>query len=319
MAAQRTRSITFRTMLHILPYHNPLVLAAMIHEFSLLDERPYEFGVGRGHGWIPLAAGLPMTRRRATDEEALDLFVAALHNDVVSFNGEYWNVEDSHIVPFSGHRFRVILGGRPTRRTTSPRNTAGASPCRHSSPTPRSRTSSTSTARSARSTARRPTSSGSSVLHRRRRRAREARGGAAHARLPRRECVAADRFHAAADRQAERGGLRLLRVRDHGAARRDSVRRDDRRRHRVGRNARRCRRAHPRDDRGLRRPHRDRDHDEPRRRRALEGDQGAGAVRAARDPTRARAREPKRRPRLSTGRRAALRRAPATRRGKRDA
>ena len=48
MAAQRTRSISFRTMLHILPYHNPLVLAAMIHEFSLLTNGRYEFGVGRG-------------------------------------------------------------------------------------------------------------------------------------------------------------------------------------------------------------------------------------------------------------------------------
>ena len=40
MAAARTRRINFRTMLHVLPYHNPLVLAAMIHEFSLLDRRP---------------------------------------------------------------------------------------------------------------------------------------------------------------------------------------------------------------------------------------------------------------------------------------
>jgi alkanesulfonate monooxygenase SsuD/methylene tetrahydromethanopterin reductase-like flavin-dependent oxidoreductase (luciferase family) len=112
MAAQRTRSIKFRTMLHILPYHNPLVLAAMIHEFSLLTNGRYEFGVGRGHGWIPLAAGLPMDETsRDRYEEALDLFVAGLHNDVVSHKGEYWEIDESHIVPFSGHKFRVILGG----------------------------------------------------------------------------------------------------------------------------------------------------------------------------------------------------------------
>src|SRR5689334_25033881 len=39
MAAARTRDITFRTMLHILPYHNPLVLAAMIHEFRSEERR----------------------------------------------------------------------------------------------------------------------------------------------------------------------------------------------------------------------------------------------------------------------------------------
>jgi alkanesulfonate monooxygenase SsuD/methylene tetrahydromethanopterin reductase-like flavin-dependent oxidoreductase (luciferase family) len=116
MAASRTRNIKFRTMLHILPYHNPLVLAAMIHEFSLLTGGRYEFGVGRGHGWIPSAAGLPLDETsRPRYEEALDLFIEALHNETVTFQGEYWNVDDSHIIPFSGHRFRVILGGTSDR------------------------------------------------------------------------------------------------------------------------------------------------------------------------------------------------------------
>jgi flavin-dependent trigonelline monooxygenase, oxygenase component len=112
MAAERTRTINFRTMLHILPYHNPLVLAAMIHEFAILTKGRYEFGVGRGHGWIPLAAGLPLDESsRPRYEEALDLFVEALHKDVVTFHGEYWNIDDSQIIPFSGQKFRVILGG----------------------------------------------------------------------------------------------------------------------------------------------------------------------------------------------------------------
>ena len=116
MAAARTKSITFRTMLHILPYHNPLVLAAMIHEFSLLTNGRYEFGVGRGHGWIPLAAGLPLDESaRPRYEEALDLFIDGLHKDTVTFHGEHWNVDDSHIIPFSGHRFRVVLGGTSDR------------------------------------------------------------------------------------------------------------------------------------------------------------------------------------------------------------
>jgi alkanesulfonate monooxygenase SsuD/methylene tetrahydromethanopterin reductase-like flavin-dependent oxidoreductase (luciferase family) len=116
MAAARTKRINFRTMLHILPYHNPLVLAAMIHEFSLLTSGRYEFGVGRGHGWIPLAAGLPLDETaRPRYEEALDLFIEGLHHDTVTFHGEYWNVDDSHIIPFSGHRFRVVLGGTSDR------------------------------------------------------------------------------------------------------------------------------------------------------------------------------------------------------------
>lgn len=116
LAAARTRSIRFRAMLHILPYHNPLVLAASIHQFSILTGGRYEFGVGRGHGWIPSPAGLPLDESsRPRYEEALDLFIEALHNERVSFHGEYWNIDDSQIVPFSGHRFRVFLGGTSDR------------------------------------------------------------------------------------------------------------------------------------------------------------------------------------------------------------
>jgi flavin-dependent trigonelline monooxygenase, oxygenase component len=116
MAAARTRRISFRTMLHILPYHNPLVLAAMVHQFSLLTGGRYEFGVGRGHGWIPLAAGIPLDEQsRPRYEEALDLFIEGLEHDVVTFHGQYWDVNESHIVPFSGQRFRVFLGGTSDR------------------------------------------------------------------------------------------------------------------------------------------------------------------------------------------------------------
>ena len=112
MAAERTRDINFRTMLHILPYHNPLVLASQVHEMAVLTEGRYEFGVGRGHGWIPPAAGLPLDEEnRARYDESVDLFIEALHNPVVSFEGKYWNVEGTHIVPFHRQRYRVVLGG----------------------------------------------------------------------------------------------------------------------------------------------------------------------------------------------------------------
>src|SRR5437868_449119 len=62
MAAARTKSIKFRTMLHILPYHNPLVLAAMIHEFSLPK-----------HGW---AVAVPPLLPYAALKDQLDLYRA---------------------------------------------------------------------------------------------------------------------------------------------------------------------------------------------------------------------------------------------------
>ena len=87
-AAQRTRDIRFRTMLHALPYHNPTVLASVIHTTHILTGGRYEWGVGRGHGWIPPKAGVPLDEHaRPRYEEAVDLLLAALENERFSHQG----------------------------------------------------------------------------------------------------------------------------------------------------------------------------------------------------------------------------------------
>jgi alkanesulfonate monooxygenase SsuD/methylene tetrahydromethanopterin reductase-like flavin-dependent oxidoreductase (luciferase family) len=115
-AAQRTRSITFRTMLHALPYHNPAVLASAIAATDLLTGGRYEFGVGRGHGWIPTKAGVALDEdARPRYEEAVDLLFEALAKERLSHHGTYFNVDDSHVVPFPARKFRVYLGGTSDR------------------------------------------------------------------------------------------------------------------------------------------------------------------------------------------------------------
>ena len=59
-AAQRTKNIRFRTLLHMLPYQNPTMLASQIIVTDILTCGRYEWGVGRGHGWIPPQADYPM-------------------------------------------------------------------------------------------------------------------------------------------------------------------------------------------------------------------------------------------------------------------
>ena len=115
-AAQRTQRIRFRTMLHALPYHNPTVLASAIAATDILTGGRYEWGVGRGHGWIPEKAGVPLDEHaRPRYEEAVDLLFAALGNERFSFSGEYYEVADSHIVPFPQRKFRIFLGGTSDR------------------------------------------------------------------------------------------------------------------------------------------------------------------------------------------------------------
>jgi alkanesulfonate monooxygenase SsuD/methylene tetrahydromethanopterin reductase-like flavin-dependent oxidoreductase (luciferase family) len=118
-AAQRTKDIRFRTMLHALPYHNPLVLASAIAVTDILTDGRYEWGVGRGHGWIPEKAGVPLDETaRPRYEEAVDLLFEALGSERFSHHGEYFEVGDSHIVPFPERKFRIYLGGTSDRTYT---------------------------------------------------------------------------------------------------------------------------------------------------------------------------------------------------------
>jgi len=118
-AAQRTRDIHFRTMLHALPYHNPMVLASAIAATDILTGGRYEWGVGRGHGWIPLPAGEPLDEHaRPRYEEAVDLLFTALGQERFSHHGTYFDVDDSHVVPFPTRKFRIFLGGTSDRTYT---------------------------------------------------------------------------------------------------------------------------------------------------------------------------------------------------------
>lgn len=115
-AAQRTRRIKFRTLLHSMPFHNPLVLASEIGVADLLLDGRYEFGVGRGHGWMPPKAGLKLSpESREQYEEAVELLFTALENERFSFSGKHFNVADSGIVPRPERKFRVFLGGTSDR------------------------------------------------------------------------------------------------------------------------------------------------------------------------------------------------------------
>ena len=118
-AAQRTQRIRLRTMLHAQPYHNPTVLASVIHATDVLTGGRYEWGVGRGHGWIPLPAGEPLDEHaRPKYEEAVDLLLTALEQERFTHEGTYFHVPDSHVVPFVDRKYRGYLGGTSDRTYT---------------------------------------------------------------------------------------------------------------------------------------------------------------------------------------------------------
>jgi alkanesulfonate monooxygenase SsuD/methylene tetrahydromethanopterin reductase-like flavin-dependent oxidoreductase (luciferase family) len=115
LCAARTKRIRFRTLGHVLPYHNPTILASQIAAADHLFGGRYEFGALRGHGWIPLKAGVPLGETRDRYEESLDILFTALENERFSHDGGYYKIDDSHVVPRPRGRFRVFLGGTSDR------------------------------------------------------------------------------------------------------------------------------------------------------------------------------------------------------------
>ncbi|MBS1877977.1 MAG: LLM class flavin-dependent oxidoreductase [Actinobacteria bacterium] len=110
-ASQRTEAIRFRTLLHNLPAHNPVVLASQIAALDILTGGRYEFGIGRGHGWLPPKIGVPLAESRPRYDEATELLLAALENERFSHQGDFWSVDDSHLAPLPPRRFRIFVGG----------------------------------------------------------------------------------------------------------------------------------------------------------------------------------------------------------------
>ena len=113
--AQLTKRITFRTLGHVLPYHNPTILASQIAQFSQMYPGRYEFGALRGHGWIPAKAGISVLESRDRYEESLDILFKALEEERFSYDGQFYKIDDAHIVPRPTSAFRVFAGGTSDR------------------------------------------------------------------------------------------------------------------------------------------------------------------------------------------------------------
>ncbi len=109
--AQKTRRIHFRTLGHILPMHNPTMLASQIAMADILFDGRYELGLVRGHAWHALKAGVPIGETRGIYDESLDIVLKALESERFSHDGTYYKIEDSHVVPRPEHRLRIFLGG----------------------------------------------------------------------------------------------------------------------------------------------------------------------------------------------------------------
>ena len=155
-AAQRTRTSTSGRCCTRCRTTTRWCWRSVIAVTDILTGGRYEWGVGRGHGWIPGEGGRAARRARAAALRGGGR--PPLHRArqrALLAQGRVLRGRPTR----TSSRSRTRSSGsssaaRPTGRTSSRPSTAGASRCRRSSRTRRSRSSSTSIARSAPSTGR---------------------------------------------------------------------------------------------------------------------------------------------------------------------
>ncbi|WP_240375971.1 LLM class flavin-dependent oxidoreductase [Bacillus piscicola] len=110
-AAQRTENIRFRTCSHVLPLHNPMVLAGQVAVTDILTGGRLELAVGRGHAWVFPKASIPLEESRGRFLESLEILEKALEEESFSYNGEYFNVDNVRVVPRPMKKPRIFTGG----------------------------------------------------------------------------------------------------------------------------------------------------------------------------------------------------------------
>lgn len=99
--AVRTTDIRLGSLVYALPFHHPLRLMAEITTLDHLSSGRLELGVGRGISPFEHALwGNDPNTTRECFEESLDVLLAALTNNTLTYHGEFWNFED---VPIEQH------------------------------------------------------------------------------------------------------------------------------------------------------------------------------------------------------------------------
>jgi alkanesulfonate monooxygenase SsuD/methylene tetrahydromethanopterin reductase-like flavin-dependent oxidoreductase (luciferase family) len=98
--AQRTRRIRLGTGVSLLPFHHPLRLAAEAATVDILSGGRLDLGVGRGTIAVHFQ-GFNVSREESRErfEESLEIIGRAWTTESFSFNGKYYQVPETSVVP----------------------------------------------------------------------------------------------------------------------------------------------------------------------------------------------------------------------------
>ena len=100
VVAQHTSTIRIGTMIYQLPFHHPQRLAEEAAMLDHLSRGRLDFGAGNGileHEFIRW--NLPYSERREMGVEALEIILKSWTEDVVTYNGKYWQLNEALPAP----------------------------------------------------------------------------------------------------------------------------------------------------------------------------------------------------------------------------
>ena len=110
--AGATDSIPIGTSVLLLPLRDPVLVAKRAATIQHLAGRRLTLGLGTGYVEEEFdAVGVPMEERSERYLEGIELLYRLFHEDVVTFDGEFYSVEEFRLEPGLGRPPRILAGG----------------------------------------------------------------------------------------------------------------------------------------------------------------------------------------------------------------
>lgn len=112
LVAGVTERVKLGTSVMVIPIREPVLLAKQLATMQFLSNN--RIVLGAGIGWYPpeyAATGVKKSERGARTDEILDIVVALLDGETVTYEGKFYSIEDVLIEPRSDLRPEVWIGG----------------------------------------------------------------------------------------------------------------------------------------------------------------------------------------------------------------
>ncbi|WP_436348538.1 LLM class flavin-dependent oxidoreductase [Natronorubrum sp. FCH18a] len=110
--AGETETVPVGTSILILPLRNPVLTAKRAVTLQQLSSRRLTLGLGAGYVESEFdAVGVPVEERSARFLEGIELLRKLFDEEVVTFDGEFYSVEEFRLEPNLGRPPRILAGG----------------------------------------------------------------------------------------------------------------------------------------------------------------------------------------------------------------